>query len=199
MPIRQISLLSICFLIFFLSGQNVRAGDEGEAIAATITQLIPKVVDEQVVTIKLGAGLNNEFSPLASVGGDIIYVRSNILIGISMTGTNSADSMMAPRVYGGLLIGQRRFNANVGKYYVDLLLGGGIDKNEETIWVAEPRFDIVVKQSRKLFIPDFVVNNTFGVKLGASLRIVSDENFSNIVEQSAAMVHIGLFIGRYSD
>lgn len=196
---RQMTLLSMCFLICFLPGQNVFAGDEGEAIATTITQLIPKVVDEQVATIKLGAGLNNEFSPLASVGADMIYVRSNILIGISITGINSTDSMMGPRVYGGLLIGQRRFNANVGKYYVDLLLGGGINKDEETIWVAEPRFDIVVKQTRKLFVPDLVINNTFGVKLGASLRIVSNEDFSNIVEQSAAMVHLGFFMGRYSN
>ncbi|MDH5219578.1 MAG: hypothetical protein OEX19_17865, partial [Gammaproteobacteria bacterium] len=156
---RQMSLLSMCFLICFMPGQNVYAGDEGEAIAATITQLIPKVVDEQVATIKFGAGLNNEFSPLASVGADMIYVRSNLLVGISMTGVNAGDSMMAPKLYGGLLFGQRRFNANVGKYYVDLLLGGGINNNDETIWVAEPRFDIVVKQTRKLFVPDLVLNN----------------------------------------
>ena len=186
-------------MIFSFPGQNVFAGDEGEAIAATITQLIPKVVDEQVATIRLGAGLNNEFSPLASVGADVIYVRSNILVGISMTGTKAGDSVMAPKVYGGLLIGQRRFNTNVGKYYVDLLLGGGINDKDETIWVAEPRFDVVVKQARKLFVPDLVVNNTFGIKVGASLRIVSDKDFSNIVNQSAVMVHLGLFIGRYSD
>jgi len=199
MRIRWISLLSICFMLFSLFGQNARAGDEGEAIATTITQLIPKIMDEQVATINLGAGLNNEFSLIRSASADLIYVRRNILVGISMTGNRAGDSVMAPKVYGGLLIGQRRFNANVGKYYVDLLLGGGINKDEETIWVTEPRLDIVVKQTRKLFIPDLVVNNTFGIKLGASLRLVSDEDFTNIVKQSAAMVHLGLFVGRYSD
>ena len=191
--------LVVLLVAFFALAKNVQAGDEGEAIATTITQLIPGFVDEQVATISLGAGLNHEFSALSSVGADLIYVRRNILVGIGMTGIKAGGSMIAPKVYGGLLLGQRRFNANVGKYYVDLLLGGGLNNNDKTIWVAEPRFDVVVKQTRKLFIPDFVVNNTFGVKLGASLRLVSDEDLSNIVKQSAAMVHLGLFMGRYSD
>ena len=123
-PGRSISFVTIGIVIFSLQAQEAIAGDEGEAIAATISQIVPKLVDEQIVSLRVGGGISRKREPNLSVSTDLTYVRNQFLVGLGFTlnePNESKESNVSPSVYGGLILGQRRFDANLGKYYIDIL------------------------------------------------------------------------------
>ena len=192
----RVVAISLLFFSTNIGGGNCFAdNDVGEAIATTIAQLIPELVDEQVLSVDLNLGLNRIGEVESKAGFGFVYVKNHYLLGARISGGRISHREDAIQIYGGLLLGQRRFNSRLGKYYIDMLMGVGENSDQQLFWVFEPRLDLAPFQTKKLFVPDLLVGTKFGIKSGVSLRLINNRVFSDSwLLHSAVVAHIGLFI-----
>ncbi len=184
--------IQLFFTLLFVCQYSLANDAYPEATAAVLNELTRQQLDSHQL----------------EVGGSVFYRQSNIVpsinikstlffnkkyhFGASFNATPEQNNHQGLIIYTGINAGFRSFNLQLGKFYVDLLLGYGAGDNIERV-IIEPSIIFPITESRTTKY--YWLRHKFGINAAIAYRHTLDpNNLQHFEDTNVIKLYLSFFI-----